>query len=68
MKNFIAHVIVCAAASALGMEIPPELRGENAWGGRERHPAVVNGVLDEPSADVLSLRGSLAGRHTLLAN
>jgi len=49
--------IVCIAAGAGGMEVPPELRGENAWAGRAPHPAVVNSVLAEPSADVLSLRG-----------
>ena len=58
MKNIMFIGIVCAAAGAWSMEVPPELRGENAWGGRERHPAVVNSVLAEPSANVMSLRGT----------
>ena len=58
MREAIALGAVCMAACAGGMEVPPELQGANAWGGRERHPAVVNSVLAEPSADVLSLSGT----------
>ena len=54
---FVAAVMSSAAVAAVP-EIPEELQGVNAWGGRAPHPTVVNSVLAEQSADVLSLRGT----------
>lgn len=51
-------ILVAAGGGMGGMAVPPELQGANAWGGRRPHLAVVNSVLAEPSAEVLSLRGT----------
>ena len=61
MKANVFLAIVCAAfgsAAAAIPEVPEELRGVNAWGGRRPHPAVVNPVGREADANLISLRGA----------
>ena len=53
---FIAAVMSFAAVAAVP-EIPEELQGVNAWGGRRPHPAVVNPVGREADENLVSLRG-----------
>lgn len=53
---FVAAVMSSAAVAAVP-EIPEELQGVNAWGGRRPHPAVVNPVGREADENLISLRG-----------
>ena len=64
-KSFVAPFVGCAALSCLA-EIDSRFIGDETWGCRKKHPAVVNPVCRTPSDDVISLRGDwqfLARRH-----
>ena len=65
-KPFKTVAIVAAAMSFAAVaavpEVPEELQGVNAWGGRRPHPAVVNPVGREADENLISLRISPRGR------
>ena len=80
MKRLIWLLVVCWSVcwSMIGADKPANQQtsqptaaedrfiGDETWGCRKKHPAVVNSVCQTPSGDVISLRGDwqfLARRH-----
>ncbi len=60
MKATAALVVMAGIATlaALALDIDlNEVKGQDLWGGRKAHPAVVNPVLGQDAASVISLRG-----------
>lgn len=55
-KGALALVVLPLLASALEIDLS-ELKGQELWGGRKAHSAVVNPVTGQDSAQVISLRG-----------
>ena len=59
MKRMITVCALPLAAVAAGSAgAPCQDTGEFTWGGIEAHPAVVNPVMAQPLADIISLRGT----------
>lgn len=53
-----AVLVVALVARAQSPDVPEAFRGNNSWGGRKAHPAVVNPVGREDDGSFLSLRGT----------
>ena len=55
----LAVLVLCVGCLALPCigEIEGGFSGDETWGCRKKHPAVVNSVCQTPSEDVISLRG-----------
>ena len=47
-----------SSVAAVATALLASVGGELTWGGIEAHPAVVNPVVEQPAADVVSLRGT----------
>ena len=67
IQRFVVLVlgVGCLMSPCIG-EIEGGFIGDETWGCRKKHPAVVNSVCQMPSEDVISLRGDwqfLARRH-----
>ena len=57
LTSFLPVAALLTSSFAGVPDIPEELRGVNAWGGRKPHPAVVNPVGRVADENLISLRG-----------